>query len=876
MRYLSYALSTIVGLLAATFVQGQKIPTLPVDPAVKSGTLPNGLTWYVATNPSVKGVADFALVQMVGAATDAGLGKDKVVEASQASLEAQPHLLSPSVQDYFTRLGVIPGVEGFVEVEDNATIFRFPNINILQSPSVVDSTLLVLMDIVGRPSREQDPLLKKWYTPADQAIIISGDVDHKQVVEKIRMLSYMVPKGTPVEREKYVWQEKDSMVVRVLPSRTEELSEIRATWRLQRTPREYMNTVQPVVFERFMTELGLIAEDRLRASFRRDSIPVADVSFVYDGGAETLGDERFSVSVSLRPEQLRDAVSAVSEVMASLNTEGATIKEIRQAEQRYLDMLAERDWQLEPKNRDYVSRCISAFIYNAPLTTQKQTRTFLQSKVLEDKVLVDLFRSVASTSTDCRRNLILEAATAEDTMTADSLEGLFSSAWMMAQEREVLADSIFRVPHLEGPSDKMKVKSVRKEYMSGGTIWTMANGMRVIFKKMPTSGVVHFSLALNGGYGNIPDLAQGEGLYVSDLLSYINIGGVDSKTFLNSIRQKGVRLDLDIDLSKTVISGEAADDRLEYLFRVLLTMMNDTKIDEERLEYYLECCPLRRLNAKGELNDRIAIIDSLMCPGYRYTYCHRYAPASEEFKNKVESFLGQQSLKVNDGVLILVGDLDEKKLKQTLQLYTGGFYTSSKAFSRPVMNYQPIAGGLSYHSKGRKNSVDIAVSMPLSLTTDNYYTSAVASLVLRRHLAQAVSGKGMNLRLNHSFERYPQERLGLLISMNEASIEGFAKGTAHQAPREALSRVHEILSDVPSMDISDALLSSFKARMKKRMSLQKSDPRFWIDALTFRYLAGKDLVTGAEAKIDAVSKDDIKELLESLFKSSQVEYIITR
>ena len=58
---------------------------------------------------------------------------------------------------------------------------------------IPDSTLLVLTNIVGRGLRSKDQVLKDWYVPADQAIIVAGDVDAKAVAEKLRMLSYMVP-----------------------------------------------------------------------------------------------------------------------------------------------------------------------------------------------------------------------------------------------------------------------------------------------------------------------------------------------------------------------------------------------------------------------------------------------------------------------------------------------------------------------------------------------------------------------------------------------------------------------------------------------------------------------------------------------------------
>ena len=52
----------IIGLVVAISLPAQKIHVLPSDSAVKTGVLPNGMTYYVASNPDFKGMADFALV----------------------------------------------------------------------------------------------------------------------------------------------------------------------------------------------------------------------------------------------------------------------------------------------------------------------------------------------------------------------------------------------------------------------------------------------------------------------------------------------------------------------------------------------------------------------------------------------------------------------------------------------------------------------------------------------------------------------------------------------------------------------------------------------------------------------------------------------
>ena len=185
----------VAALLLAISVPAQDLPLLLGDPAVKQGVLPNGMTYYLSNNPSTKGKADFALVQRTGRLTTGDSADSYPAELARNTLDYVPRLGGRSPQDFMTDHGAAAGRNGFVEVTDDATIFRFPGIRLSDDKDMIDSTLLVVMDMTERVTWTEDDYFKKWYVPSDQAIIVSGDIDVNSVAEKLRMLSYMTPKG---------------------------------------------------------------------------------------------------------------------------------------------------------------------------------------------------------------------------------------------------------------------------------------------------------------------------------------------------------------------------------------------------------------------------------------------------------------------------------------------------------------------------------------------------------------------------------------------------------------------------------------------------------------------------------------------------------
>ena len=61
-RFFTYVFcSVLVGF--SINMPAQKLPSLQKDASITKGDLPNGISYYLVTNSTMKGVADFALVR---------------------------------------------------------------------------------------------------------------------------------------------------------------------------------------------------------------------------------------------------------------------------------------------------------------------------------------------------------------------------------------------------------------------------------------------------------------------------------------------------------------------------------------------------------------------------------------------------------------------------------------------------------------------------------------------------------------------------------------------------------------------------------------------------------------------------------------------
>ena len=107
-------------------------------------------------------------------------------------------------------------------------------------------------------------------------------------------------------------------------------------------------------------------------------------------------------------------------------------------------------------------------------------------------------------------------------------------------------------------------------------------------------------------------------------------------------------------------------------------------------------------------------------------------------------------------------------------------------------------------------------------------------------------------------------------------MDGFASGTCHRNPTEALDDIRDVLSCMGSTDLPDAELDAYKEYVKTMLETRMKSPEYWVRAVSKRYLDGKDFTTSYKEKIDAVTADKVRELLTSLSNGSGIEYIITK
>ena len=865
-----------IQLIFATTVPAQDLPVLAPDPAIKQGVLPNGMTYYVVTNPSTKGCADFSLVQRSGTGTLPEVSQERCVAVAKEALASLPRIKSSSPQVWLASHGVTTSSEGFINVSSDATVFRFHDVILNSGPAVMDSTILLLMSIVDRISDTDDEFVKKCYSPADQAIIVAGDVNADAVISTIRSMSYMTTAYPSLPESGYEWVSSDSVAFVNVPSSQPRLAGVTVKWRLPRAPREYMNTVQPAIYEKFVNELGYVAQRRVYQDLERRGVPVADMNWSHRSSAQGPGDESFSATVYVKNEDVLYAVGSLARAFASFDAAGATLDEYKVAREMYMQDLYSVAHSPVRSNEEYVDRCVSAFLRNASLASPTEKLKLHVSRNMPDDRQLKLFNDMAAALIDGASDMAVTCSSSTSAYTEGQLENAFYAAWSDSFVNPSPLDAFYEKPSFAwaAASPKIKVKEMKVDPMSGGTMLTYTNGFRVICKKMNTDGKIYWSMAMNGGYGSMEGISAGEGAYLADYFKRCRFAGVEGETFRDMLLTDHMTLDVNVGLTATFFTGVAPKENASQVLQTLLTLSNERTPDEEAFACFMNDEEQRLDLMRHSIHARMAAIDSIMCPGYKYSKFKSPGKLTPAFAAKADAFFNWHSEKMNDGVLILVTDMDEAELKKLLLNYVGGFKTMETASRRPSLQYQPVSGWSTHLVDGETESIDVVISAAMPLTLDNFVTADIATMILEKSLASALTETGMYPKVTNSFHLAPKNRLSLMVSVGLVSEMGYASHIEHLGAVEALSIVRSSLQDLAQTNIPDQYLAACKAYQKNLFALRKSEPSYWLEAIALRYLDGKDLTSSYDAAVDAVTADKVKKLLLTLNGGSKVEYVI--
>ncbi len=807
-------------LVFSRTVPAQTLPSLPMDGKIQRGTLRCGVTYYMVKNDEVKGYADFAVVRRGEAPT-------RAIEEGMKT-------------KYLSRHGIGPRPGGFFQDCDGSTVLHLDRVPVYDV-NVLDSTLLVTFEQVAA-------------SRADEAVIVSGDIDPVEFKKKMDIFSMLVPQHF-VENSRgpdYVWEPS------VMPSivwknrRMGDRGVVRIAYASPRTPQEQMNTAQALVMGILSREFQTIAVRRIERNLRDAGIPYGRLDFHYLNSTETDGDEEYAVEVQTDREHLEAAMKIVSGTLAGLDGFGVPVEEFTDAKKVMMAGMVSRGNEAL-SNRKYVDRCVAHFLYGANLAPYSEETRLFARKNVPDSTETRLFNQFANSLLSQLSNLTLEYRARLDSLDEDNALFQYNLAYLYGSTFKEAKDYSWQrdTSGLEVACPRVKIKETKPEPVSGGVLWTFSNGIRVVYKQVPGLRNFHYSLLLGGGLSSVSGLMEGEGGYFGDMLSLYDAGGMSASDFRDHLAVNGIGMETQVALTFTSIYGQAPSSKLPTLMKALLALANGRTVNRGEFDIYLR-------NARWAQETIDNRLYAMMYPGFSYSTKKYVSGLNAGTQAKAAQFYESLFSRMNDGMLFIVGDVDEPTVRRTLLRYMGGFRTQRGTASRKTLRYQPRLGNIAHTETGGEKGVYVRLDTEYPLSGINYAMAGIAAEVLRRRVVEALDGKGMSVEVTTGFHTYPQERLWMFISC--------VGGTDLDAVRKGIRKA---ATPVNAKD-----LNAWKAMVLADLGRELAEPETIVTALVARYGVGKDLVSHYKENVNSVDAARLTEMLSSLAAGSTAEIVV--
>ncbi len=843
-------------LLSSTSVkmQGQALPSLETAKEISKGTLPNGIEYFLVNNSYETGFADYALVRKEGIIDDNG----------RKSLTYLKHFVTRQPYRLLSENGVSYGREGYISRLPSATLFSFKDVPTYKS-EVADSTLMMVMDIA---SGSRSP----------QAIIISGDIDVSKIRERMDLLSMMAGKlDKPAASSVYDWKASDEMRVSIGANDAKDISTIELTYRTERQDQSSMNTAVPLISRSYAEILSQIVKSRVSTAFSRAGLSIAKIDCRYIDSAQSPYEEYYNFKFYVSSKDIGQACAIIARQFASIDKYGASIEELNDAKINIEFEADQGSSKTVLNNSEYVDKCVASYLYGSNLAPRTTIDNLLHNKNLAADRELSLVNNFASALLDSEKNLILKIENPEG-IDSDTFKRVFLSSWNDTEKykTEEIGELSFN-----DDKAKIKLKSTADEPISGGKIWTFSNGIKVLFKHVPCDGKFYYSLMLKHNLASFPGLKYGEGPFADDIFEFSDIAGMSGAHFRQALKREKISMDASVNISNTLISGSAPSGNFNKLMSALSDFAYKRKANETSFKAYKNTAILKESLRSLEPKDVISIMDSTMRPEYLYTGRSMVSSLGDDFAKRSESFFDNAFSKVNDGMLILIGDLDEEKTQKDLCRYLSSFKTSNKLSNSIGSQGLFSSGSISHFEQSASGSIGglergayISLSAPLTYNINNYMAFKAAEVVVRKELSKQLVEQGIYPELETKMEFYPAERMTIYISCHPCDPDGLPLGIIPAEPEEILERLRIFADELPSIPISDAEMKAYKALLLNEAKREDGQIANIMNAVLLRYSDGKDIVSGKTNAINSLNSNKVKTILEALVGGSEVEYVI--
>ena len=901
---------------------------LPADPSVRTGTLDNGLTYFIRRNAEPANRAELRLAVNAGSVQEEDDQKGLAHLLEHMMFNGTRRFPKQEVVSYLESIGMRFGahVNAYTSFDETVYMLQVPTddsvilgkaFEVLEDwagyatldPAEIDLERGVVVEewrlrdqgangritnqwfpfvLAGSQYAERLPIgdmeiirnaspetvrrfYESWYRPDLMAVVAVGDFDVDAIETLIKDRFSTLPNPqTPTARP----------AIAVPPptgARTLIITDPEFPYAVID-----ISTQQPV--EAFISAADLrqnllvsLANSMLNARFdeisRQDDAP-----FVYAYGYE--GDlvrpvATTGVQAQVAEDKLQVGMAAVVTELERVRQHGFTATELTRAKQ---ELLRSYEQAYRERNKSDSARYADEYVRNY-FTNEAfpgiAIEYALAQRLLPEITIDEVNGQAVALADNQNRDVLVIAPEKEGLVLPTEAELTAVFADVQAQPIEPYVDTVTDAALIaEVPAPAAIVDEATMDEF-GVTTLELENGVQVILK--PTSfkeDEVLFGATSPGGSSLVSDEDFAEANFISNIVANSGVGDFDYNTLTRLLSGKVVAVGPYIGELDEGLQGSASTEDLETLFQLIHLYITAPRADESAFASFQD--QLRTFLQNRALSPDAAFEDAIN--GARYGDSVRYNTLTLEALETLDldrafAIYQERFADAGDFTFVFVGNFDIEAIKTLAQTYLGTLPATNRQESWQDVMPDPPAAVIEtpvYQGQGEQSQTVIQFDGLAEFTPEN---------AMRMHLL----GRILDIRL-----------LNELRETRSAAYATNANGSLQQEPDQTYSfsiwfgsdpkRVDELVeatfAEIDKLQTAaptDAEMSTVKTQAQRQHEKALLENDFWLTTLTdYATHPDDDLASRLDQQslLDAVSAEDVQTAAQAYLLDDQYIKIV--
>ncbi len=916
-------------LLVVAVSQAQVIP---VDPALRTGKLSNGLTYYIRHNDYPEHVASFYIAQKVGSVQENDDQRGLAHLLEHMAFNGTDHFKDNALQEYLQSIGVEYGRNLNAYTSTDQTVYYIQDVPTARV-TALDSCLLILKDwsngitldskaidaerdVVHNEYRmrikgtqkileqklpelypdskygERFPIglmsvidgcspetlrayYRKWYRPDNQGIIVVGDIDVDRTEKKIQELfgGIKVPANAAKVEPVEVPNNKDGIYI-IGKDKEQQYPLFMLCMKDDPVPDSLKSEINYYVISYVQDVISQMLNARYAEEVQKAESPLLQVSSSFGSYLVSRTKDAFSITALAKEGQELEAMKAALREVKRIHDFGFTATEYERAKAEYLSQIETIYNNREKyKTNDYCSQYVENFINHEPIPsieTEYQIANQVAPMISVDVVNQIIKQLNLDNDSNFVAIAMLQDKEGKTYFTPADMKKAMAD--MQQEKLEAYVDNVRQEPLMTTLPAKGRIVKETENTSLGYKELTLSNGATVILKHTDfNADEIQMWATANGGSSVFGDADIDNLQFASTILSQSALGNFMQTDLQKALAGKQVGTGFSINNTYHGISGKSTPKDLETMMQLVYLDFTSLAKDEKAVKNITDALALQLKNIS--LNSQIVFQDSVMSTVFGNNPRYRI-PTAESIANiNYDRVLEiARTLYGNAGAFnfFFVGNYDEAVLRDYIEQYIASLPSTGK-------NTLKSKELRTYVKGSKKNDFEKEMENPQAQANEIWRSNPL-KFNLQNRVIIDIAGRLLDMTYNREI----RERLSAAYhagAESEFDTDGpknyaVLTGTAMLNPDKVAEARPEFLkgmmATLASPNAED--LNKVKQILLKQADVDAITNGHWVNVLNIWKRRGVDIHTDYKKTVESITAQDISKFLKKVMLKSGHHY----